>query len=85
MVVDPKLVEEIIVARLPDAHCQIKEYSGGGDHFQVLVVSEAFQGLSSLKRHRLIMELFDHLIQTKEVHALSLKTLTPNEAKEVLL
>jgi len=51
---------------------------GGAGHFSLLVVSEAFAGLSRLARHQRVMrELADLL--PHPIHALSVKALTPEE------
>ncbi len=49
----------------------------GGGHFQVNIVSKAFEGKSTLQRHRMIYEAMGNLMQT-EVHALGIKADTPN-------
>ena len=42
----------------------MNEFSGGTDHYSVVVISDAFDGLSSLKRHRMIMDLFKAEMET---------------------
>lgn len=44
-------------------------------HFNVLVVSQAFDGLSLLAQQRLVYEALKN--ELKEIHAFSLKTMTP--------
>lgn len=51
----------------------------GETHFSVVVVSAAFQGLTSIKRHRLVYKIIDEEMGSP-VHALSLVTQTPAEA-----
>lgn len=51
---------------------------GGETHFTVLVVSTAFAGKARLARHRLVYDLLAAEI-AGGVHALALKTLTPDE------
>lgn len=52
---------------------------GDGRHFEATVVSEQFAGLRALKRHRLVYAaLGDHM--KEDVHALSIRALTPNES-----
>ena len=47
-------------------------------HFRLVIVSDSFEGLNSVKRHRLIYKcLADEL--AGPVHALQLKCLTPSE------
>lgn len=53
---------------------------GGQSHFRILVVSSAFEGLSRVDRQRAVnAALKDEL--AGPVHALAMKTLTPQEAK----
>ena len=51
----------------------------GRGHFTVRIVSERFQGLPTLKRHRLVYEAVGDMMQT-DVHALSIQALTPTES-----
>ena len=51
---------------------------GGAGHFQVHIVSEKFNGLATLARHRLVYSVLENMMQT-EIHALSIKAETPNE------
>jgi BolA protein len=52
---------------------------GGETHFRVRIVSEAFEGIGSVERHRRVYgALADEL--KSHIHALSLTTLTPAEA-----
>ena len=50
----------------------------GGGHFSLTIVSEAFDGLSLLKRHRLVYEAANTLMKS-DIHALSIKAFTPAE------
>ena len=50
----------------------------GGGHFSLTIVSEAFDGLSLLKRHRLVYEAASSLMKS-DIHALSIKAFTPTE------
>jgi len=52
---------------------------GGESHFRVMIVSQAFEGLSRLDRHRRINETLAAELKA-QVHALALTTLTPDEA-----
>ncbi|MGH7860588.1 MAG: BolA family protein [Candidatus Binatia bacterium] len=56
--------------------------ASGGGHFRVLVVAAAFEGKNPLERHRLVYETLGDLIPG-EIHALALRTLTPDEHREV--
>jgi BolA protein len=50
----------------------------GGGHFQVLVVSDRFRGLSRLASQRVVYEALGDLM-LNDIHALSMRTLTPEE------
>ena len=49
-----------------------------GGHFQIVVVSEHFRGLSRLAAQRVVYKALGELMET-EIHALSMRTLTPEE------
>lgn len=51
----------------------------GGGHFNVTIVSDAFRDKSTLERHRMVYLAVDHLMPA-EIHALSIKALTPDES-----
>ena len=51
--------------------------ASGESHFQVLIVSDAFEGVSRVQRQRLVYDLLAEELKTK-IHALALKTLTPS-------
>lgn len=51
---------------------------GGGGHFNVTIVSTAFEGETLLARHRMIYDALGDAMKT-DIHALSLKALTPAE------
>ena len=50
---------------------------GGGGHYQVRIVSKAFEGKTLLARHRMVYALLQESMGS--IHALALETLTPDE------
>lgn len=50
----------------------------GGGHFNVLIVSNAFEGKSLLERHRMVYGAMGDAMKS-EIHALSIKAHTPQE------
>jgi acid stress-induced BolA-like protein IbaG/YrbA len=58
--------------------CETLEVDGDGRHFQALIVSAAFEGKSRVQRHQLVYAALGERMR-EEVHALSMKTLTPAE------
>ncbi len=53
--------------------------SGEGCNLDVVVVSPSFEGKSPLQRQRMVYAAVDELLRSGELHALSLKTLTPGQ------
>lgn len=51
----------------------------GRGHFTVLVVSQRFAGLDTLRRHRLVYEIVGDMMTT-DIHALSIQAFAPGEA-----
>jgi len=50
----------------------------GGGHYNLTIVSPQFEGLLTIKRHRLIYNALGNLMQTK-IHALSISAYAPGE------
>ena len=61
---------------LPGAQVEVRDFTGGGDHFEALVVSAEFEGKSLVERHQAVYGALGDALRA-EVHALTLKTLTP--------
>lgn len=59
--------------------CEHLELDGDGRHWFATIVSAEFEGLSRIKRHQKVYATLGQRMQTDEVHALSMKTLTPQE------
>ena len=58
--------------------CDTVEVTGDGQHFEALIVADAFRGLTRLARHRLVYAALGDRMRA-EIHALSMTTLTPDE------
>jgi acid stress-induced BolA-like protein IbaG/YrbA len=68
-------VRSYIAAGLP---CEHLEVEGDGQHFFATIVSAAFEGLPRVRRHqRVYTALGDRM--REQIHALSMKTVTPAE------
>ena len=70
-------VTVLIRKSLPDALIDVKDL-GGGDHLEVNVVSAKFSGLSLVQQHQLVYGALKNELKTETIHALALKTSTPN-------
>jgi acid stress-induced BolA-like protein IbaG/YrbA len=58
--------------------CEHVEVVGDGQHFQALIVSRQFAGRSRVQRHQLVYAALGSRMR-EEIHALSMRTLTPEE------
>ena len=61
--------------------CERVEVEGDGRHFQALIVSAAFAGKNRVARHQLVYAALGERMR-EEIHALSMRTLTPEEYQE---
>lgn len=50
----------------------------GGSHFHLTIISHCFNGLNRVAQHRLVYKILHDLIPTR-IHALALKTMTPDD------
>lgn len=72
----PDHIQKAILRMFPDGDVEI---TGDGHHFEATVVSAAFEGKTTLERHRMVYSAVNDDIQSGALHALSLKTRTPTE------
>ena len=75
VVIEAQQIAEWIEAGLPGSQATVE---GDGRHFSAVVICPAFAGLNTIKRHRLVYEALGERMR-EDIHALSLKTLTPEE------
>jgi acid stress-induced BolA-like protein IbaG/YrbA len=73
--VEPSSIEDSIRAGLAVTHLQV---SGDGAHFEAVIVSPSFAGLSRVKQHQLVYSALGDRMR-EEIHALSMKTFSPEE------
>ena len=73
---NPESIQQLIEQGLPGARAEVR--GDDGVHFEATVVSEAFRGKLPLARHRLVYATLGERMGG-EIHALALKTLTPEE------
>jgi acid stress-induced BolA-like protein IbaG/YrbA len=73
--VDPNFIKQCIENGL---QCDHVEVSGDGRHFEAVVVSALFRGQPKVRQHQLVYAALGDRMR-EEIHALSMKTLTPEE------
>jgi acid stress-induced BolA-like protein IbaG/YrbA len=59
--------------------CEELQVQGDGEHFEALVVSSLFAGKSRVQRQQLVNAVLRSYFDSGELHALSMKTVTPEE------
>jgi len=74
--VEPSDVKSYIEQGLP---CDELTVAGDGQHFEALIVSAAFDGKSRIQRQQLVYKALGGRMESGEIHALSMRTLTPQE------
>jgi acid stress-induced BolA-like protein IbaG/YrbA len=77
----PEQVQNIIAAGLPCEHLQV---NGDGQHFEAVIVSAEFVGHSRIQRQQRVNAVLRAYFDTGELHALSMKTHTPEEWSALL-
>jgi acid stress-induced BolA-like protein IbaG/YrbA len=69
-------LRSIIAAGLPCEHLTV---DGDGRHWSAVIVSPEFEGKRPIQRHQRVYATLGSRMHTDEVHALSMRTLTPAE------
>lgn len=69
-------IERLIEEQLPGARVTVR--GDDGVHFEAIVVSQDFAGKSLLQQHRLVYAALGGRMEREEIHALALKTYTPD-------
>lgn len=75
----PEQIKSVVEQALPGSKAEVVDMTGTRDHYQLVVVSSAFEGKSSVERHRMVYATLGSAVG-QEIHALALKTMTPTEA-----
>jgi acid stress-induced BolA-like protein IbaG/YrbA len=73
---ETETVARLIREGMPGAEVSV---TGDGSHFEAVVVSDAFTGKSPIQKQRLVMATVKPQIESGELHALSIKTFTPDQ------
>jgi acid stress-induced BolA-like protein IbaG/YrbA len=70
-------IKATLAQGLPVSLVETQDLTGGGDHWQLIVVSPAFEGKGLIDQHRLVNEALKVPMGDQRIHALSLKTFSP--------
>ena len=75
----PDEIKSTLEKALPGATVEVQDYTGGGNHFQVLVVSASFEGKGLVDQHQMVYGALRESLGNERIHALALKTYTPEQ------
>ncbi len=73
-------IKAIVEKAFGGALVEVRDLTGTSDHFEITVVSEAFEGKRAVERHRMVYSAIGKAVGN-EIHALAVKTFTPAESK----
>jgi BolA protein len=86
----PERIQTLLTAGLEPLECVVEDEShlhaghagaaSGGGHYRLRLVSPRFAGLNKVARHRLVYDCLRDMM-LKEIHALAMTLLTPDEAR----
>ena len=69
-------IKQLIETALPNADVIVR--GDDGVHFEAIVISDDFIGKPLLQQHRLVYAALGDRVQNEQIHALALKTHTPD-------
>ena len=70
-------IEALIRAGIPDAHVEITDLAGDGDHYAARVISESFRGVPRVRQHQRVYQALGERMGGV-LHALQLTTALPD-------
>jgi acid stress-induced BolA-like protein IbaG/YrbA len=73
---DIQAIKVLLAENFLDAHI---EAAAEGSHLNLVIVSDVFSGLSRLKKQQKVLAVLNEKISSGEVHAVNMKTLTPDQ------
>ena len=77
----PQALKQRLETLAPGTLAEVVDLTGTQDHYQAIIVSTVFEGKMTIDRHRMVFELIQSEVDSGEVHALTLKTHTPQTYK----
>lgn len=65
-------IQSLVKRAMPDSEVTVQDLTGGGDHFEVIVLSSAFRGKTVIEQHQMVHASLEPL--KDDIHALTIKT-----------
>ncbi len=66
-------IQSLVCKGIPASEVTVQDLTGGGDHFEVIVVSAAFRGKMLIEQHQMVHTALEAL--KDRIHAVKIKTL----------
>ena len=79
----PDQLQQRLESLSPGTEVQVMDLTGTQDHYQIVIVSPAFAGKMMIEQHRMVMGLVKAEVDSGEVHALTMRTFTPEEYAKI--
>jgi acid stress-induced BolA-like protein IbaG/YrbA len=77
--ITPEEIKSTLEQALPGSTIEMQDLTGGGDHWQVFIVSTAFEGKGLIEQHQMVYAALKDEMGDQRIHALALKTFTPEQ------
>ena len=74
-------IKKRLTEKFSESFIEVEDMTMNNNHFSILIISDIFNDLSLVDRHKIIYNIFKDEL-TKEIHALQIKTYTKNEWKK---
>jgi stress-induced morphogen len=68
------VIQTLLDQAFPGGEVAVEDRTGGGDHFQVTIVSDAFNGLPLIQQHKLVNEALAAPLADGTIHELRIRT-----------
>ncbi len=75
--ITPAEIKETLSKAFPVSLIETQDLTGGGDHWQVIIVSPAFEGRGLLEQQRMVNDALGDAMRSQRIHALTMKLYTP--------
>jgi len=75
----PEQIKNRIETLAPGTKVTIKDLTGTQNHYEATVISPVFEGRPTIEQHRMVFGTVESEVESGDVHALSLKTYTPEQ------
>ncbi|MDJ0837970.1 MAG: BolA/IbaG family iron-sulfur metabolism protein [Acidobacteriota bacterium] len=75
-------IVERLKAAFPDVRLKLDDARGTGDYWELEIATDAFEGMSRVKKHQAVYKPLRDLMDSNQIHALKIKTFSPAQWAE---